>query len=152
MATEDEAFIGYGILLQLGDGATPTEAFTTIGYVYDITPPGLETPPVEVSHNTSPDAATEYIPGMVEGGTITFNVINVPADPGQDNAVGLRSLARTRAIRNWRVIYPEPVELMDEIRGFVQNFTPNAPTKDKSTAAVTIKVTGLPSLGVALPV
>lgn len=150
MATEDEAFIGYGILLQVGD-AQEVEAFTTVGYVFDITPPGISAPKIDVSHNTSPDATEEGIPGMIVPGDVTYTLINVPGDATQDNVTGLRMLARTRAIRNWRLIFPEPVELMDAFRGFITNFTPAAPTKDKSTVAVTISVTGLPQLGIAIP-
>lgn len=61
----DKPSIGAGSILKLGDGATPTEAFTAVAKILGIDPITQTTPLVEST--TLDSAAKEYIGGLADG-------------------------------------------------------------------------------------
>lgn len=58
----------------VGDGGSPTEAFTSIGNVIDFNGPTLSNPRIDVTNLDS--AAREYLPDLPESGQVTANVHN----------------------------------------------------------------------------
>ncbi len=88
-----------GVKLQRGDGATPTEAFTTIAEVTDVKGPDEKSPTIDVTSFDS--AAKEYINGLKDSGEMTFDMNFVGSDAQQQ---GLRADMTNRVKRNFKLI------------------------------------------------
>lgn len=87
------------IRLQRGDGADPTEAFTTIAEVTNIKGPGEKAPQLDASSFDS--EAMEFIAGLPDSGELTFDVNFVGSDVQQQ---GLRTDLRNGTLRNFKLI------------------------------------------------
>jgi hypothetical protein len=131
----------FGTLLQVEDPATPG-TFLTVAEVKDISGPGITSDVLDTTTHTSPSAWRQKIPSLLDGGEVTFSVNYMPGDPTHDAATGLASMAISRAVQSWQVIYPDTDETLWSFDGFVTNFAPGAPVEDLLTADVTITVTG----------
>lgn len=134
-----QAKIGYGVLFKIGNGATP-EVFTTVAEVTNITPPALARDSVDASHEASPESWREFIPGMKDGGEMSFDINFVPG-----SSTTLLLLAEIEAaVGNKQVVWTTG-EIMS-FAGFCTAFEPDTPIDDKMTASVTYKVSGKPTL------
>lgn len=63
---ETTARLGFGLLFQVGDGASP-EVFTTLLEVFDLPEIGEEAELKEATHHQSPNGAREWIRGLKDG-------------------------------------------------------------------------------------
>jgi predicted secreted protein len=134
-----QAKIGFGVLFKIGNAATP-EVFTTVAEVTNITPPGLARDSVDASHEQSPSAWREFIPGMKDGGEVSFDVNFVPG-----SATTLLLLAEMEANPgNKQIVWPTG-EIMSFV-GFMTGLEPDTPIDDKMVATATYKVSGQPTL------
>src|SRR5262245_32294807 len=102
---ETRALIGYGTILQFGDGNSP-EAFTSVAEVTNITGPNLSRDIPDATHMQSPDGYKEFINGMKDGGEVVAELNFVPFDTTQNASTGIRSLFEDGVKRNWRMILP----------------------------------------------
>lgn len=120
-------------------GAAGAEIFTTIAEITNISGPQNTLELIDATHMESPDAFREYIPSLLDGGEISFDLNYLPADANQ---LGLRDdlLARTR--RNFHIVWTDTGGTTDLFSGYVTDFTPSAQIDDKLSASCTIKVTG----------
>ena len=130
---------GFGTLLQRGDGATPTEAFTTVAEVTNLSGPseGLEV--IDATHMESPSSYREYLPSLLDSGEITFDLNFLPAVAAQ---TGVRTDMLNRTKRNWQIVFTDSGTTTYSFAGFVTAFEPSAQIDDKLSASATIKVTG----------
>ncbi len=140
-----EARLGKGFLVQRGDGGSP-ENFTTVAEVLDADGPGLSADSVEATHQESPNYWREFIPGLKDGGEISFDVNHDPDNATHDATTGIVADFNNRTVRNWRVAFPSPSSKTWTFPAFVTGFEPSNPVADRSTASVTLKVTGEPTL------
>ena len=127
-------------MLFRSDGATPTEAFTTIPGVQSFDGPGRTGDTVDVTSHSSSGGYREYIGGLRDGGEIsaTYNVIF-----GDTTQLALESAFGSDTTTNWRVVYPmSPDEEYYEFAGFVTDTTPSNPIDAQVTKQLTIKITG----------
>ncbi len=76
---ESQAYLGYGMTLGVGDGAS-SEAFTSLLEITNIDGPELTKDTVEVTHATSPSRNREFISGLRDGGEISVELNMVQAD------------------------------------------------------------------------
>src|SRR5687768_16228446 len=97
-----QATIGYGTLLQRGDGGSP-EVFTAIAEVDSISPPQTVADDVEVTHLTSPNRTKEYIQGMLDAGEASAHINWLPGDPTHDEVTGLLANQIAGTVKNWRI-------------------------------------------------
>lgn len=132
---------GKGAALQRGDGATPTEVFTTIANTTSIEGPGIEREDIDVTAHDTENNYMEFVPGLVDGGEVE---IEVNYDPAEHDSL-VADFDDTDA-RNWRLVFPDPDATTWSFSGFLTEFTPEAPYDDKLAASITLKVTGKPSL------
>lgn len=137
-----EASSGYGTLLKMGDGVTPTEGFTTIAEVKDISGPGLSSETIDVTNQSSPGAVREFIASLLDAGEVTFSV-NFIGGATQDHSTGLIKKWLDRARTNFKLDWPNGYGC--DISALVTGFEPSAPVEDALTADVTLKVSGLPT-------
>jgi predicted secreted protein len=84
------ARLGYGTKLKMGDGATPTEAFTEIAEIKSLEDSD-SAEQVEVTNHQSAGSRREYINGLIDGDEITFTVNYDPDGATHNNITGLRS-------------------------------------------------------------
>lgn len=135
------AFWVYGSSLQMGDGATPTENFTTVAEVKDITPPPFSRDSIEVTNQDSSGGWREFIAGWRDGGELTFEVNWLPTNATQDQNTGLVAQFLDDDNHNYRVILPDAIATIS-FAGHITNIEGDLPLEDAGTASVTIKVSG----------
>lgn len=140
-----EAFVGYGAALLVGDGASP-EVFTEIAEIVKITPGPISTAVYDRTHLRSPEGHREKMPGIRDSGPFGLEGNWRPDHPSQSNddgsgspsgAGGVVFLARTRAIRNFKILLPSGIEW--PFRGFFSSYQPGEITTEgisKFTAEV----------------
>lgn len=135
MATSAKS--SHGTLFQVGDGATPTEAFTTVAEVLDISGPEqvLNT---EDATNHDSGGWREPIPTIKEAGEISFELNYYKAA----SQTSMRTDLLNRTKRNFRVVFPlTPTETLN-FSGYVTKFGYTAPVEGILRTPVTIQVTG----------
>lgn len=125
---ESQATDGAGSTLEVGDGASP-ESFTAIAEVTTITPGSMTTDEIPTTHLLSPNSHEEKIPGLRKTGAFGIDGNWLPDDDTQSNDAspgGLVYLARTRAVRNFRIVLGNSGSpaIAWPFRGFVSMFQP----------------------------
>lgn len=135
---------GSGILVAgasgvLSSGAEGTEAFTTVAEITNISGPGIKLELIDATHMESPDAFREFIPSLLDGTEVSFDLNYLPGDTNQG---GLRDDQLDRAVRNYRIVWTDEDSSTDQFAGYVTDFTPSAKIDDKLSASATLKITG----------
>lgn len=133
-------------LIKVGDGATPTEVFTTIGQVNSEIPmPQLSATTQDI---TSRDAAGDYdevMPGRKSAGDIAITVIWDPQNPTHVGASSLLALFNNKTLRNFQITLPAPLTQKWSFAAYVVNYQPSAPMEGAMTASVTLRIVGEPT-------
>jgi hypothetical protein len=139
---------GPGFLLQVGDGGSPTEVFTTIAEVKDIRGPEVKRDVIDVTNQSSPNGFEEVIPSIRRTGNVTFDVNFNPTDPTLDQTTGLLADINSTSPtpRNFRLLLNDEDDTMWSFAGYVVGFDQTAPVTGVLSASVTIKVSGPPVL------
>jgi hypothetical protein len=130
-----------GTLLKVGNGATPTEVFTTIAEVMDISGPEETLDTEETTSHSSPDNRKEYIGTLKDGGDISFD-LNFTGDASQ---TVLKDNYDDRGVHNYQIFMPYlPDDVEDTINfsGIVTSLGWDIPVAGVLRRNVTIKVTG----------
>lgn len=140
MTTPTQARIGYGSSFGTGDGNSP-EVFTSLLEVTKITPPQAKVDSVDASHEASPGAAKEFIPGMVDYGQCVVEMNYIPKNA---TALALTTELASRPTKNRQIAYPDGSTLT--FAAFLLDYSPDDPLDTKMTATATFKVTGVPTL------
>lgn len=135
-----------GTLIQLGDAASPTEGFTTIAEVTNISGPGIQSEPLDVTHHSSTAGFREYVGGLKDGGEVTLEMNYIPADDTQNSGAGVLKDLVDQTLRNFKLIFPDPSLTEFAFSALVTNFEPAAPVDGKLSASVTLKLSGQPTL------
>ncbi|MVO87932.1 outer capsid protein Hoc [Streptomyces sp. p1417] len=130
----------FGTQLQRGDGATPTETFSPIAAVTEITPPGVERETYDVTAHDSPEGWREFIGGLKDGGEVE---IEVNYDPREHDA--LFADFADALPRSYKVVWPGTLGSW-AFAAILTNFEPEAPHDDKLAASLTFKVSGKPTI------
>jgi predicted secreted protein len=130
----------FGTQLQRGDGATPTETFSPIANVTDITPPGIERETYDVTAHDSEDGWREFIGGLKDGGEVE---IELNYDPREHDS--LVADFADGVPRNYKVVWPNTLGSW-AFKAILTNFEPEAPHDDKLAASATFKVSGKPTI------
>ena len=135
----------FGTLLQRGDGAAPTEAFTTIAQVTNIGGPSLSQESVDVTSHSSAGAFREKVGGLLDGGEISLDINFGPTEPThKEGAGGLLKDFTDRSVNNYKLLFPDTTYWICPC--LVTGFTPDMSIEGKLGAAVTLTVSGEPTL------
>ena len=135
---------GTGVLVAatsaaLSGGTNGTEAFTTIAEITNISGPGMKLELIDATHMESPDAFREYLPSLLDGTEISFDLNYLPGDTNQG---GLRDDQLARTLRNFQIVWTDDDGSTDTFAGYITDFTPSAKIDDKLSASATIKISG----------
>jgi len=136
----------FGTLLQQGDGGTPTEAFTTIAEVLDISGPGLSLGMEDGTHHSSTGGWREQIPTLLDGGQVSFDIQYDPVGATHDASTGLIKDMEDKTLRNFQLVFPDSGSTTWSFAAYVAEFEPGAPVEGKLTASVTLQLSGQPTL------
>jgi len=136
MATSN-AVLGFGTLLQIGDGGNP-EVFTTIAEVTSISGPNLTKNFVEVTHMESLNGYDEFIPGLKSGGEITCELNFVPSDT---TFTTLKTAYDNDTLSNYKIVFPDSAGTTASFAAYVSAISPTAPVADKMSLSITLKIT-----------
>lgn len=140
------AIIGMGAKLQRGDGGTPTENFTDIAEVRNITGPGPTMDTVDATHLGSPGGWEESIAGVLRAGEVTFELNYIPTEATHKATGGLLGDLKNKTKRNFKLLFPDASITTWSFSAWVTRFEPGTPHDDKLVANVTLKITGQPTL------
>jgi hypothetical protein len=140
MGSPSQAILGYGTILERGDGASPTENFAAIAEVLDINGPNRSRDFEDVTHQQSPGGYLEWLPKLKNGGELKFDLHFLPKHASQ-TALNTDYEAGTKT--NYRIKWPFTPPVIGSFSAFVQEPpTPTAPVNGKLTATCTLKLTG----------
>lgn len=140
------AIEGFGTLLQIGDGGTPTEAFTTIAEVTNISGPGLSMDTIDITYHGATGAWRQFIAGLKDAGEVTFSINFMPASTTHSYTAGLLNDYNNRTQRNFRLQFTDAGPTQWILPCLITNFEPGEPIDNQVTADVTLKVVGAPTL------
>jgi predicted secreted protein len=140
-------YTAYGTILAYGNSETPSEEFTELAQVKDISGPSMSRDTIDVTNHQSPFGFAEFLAGLADGGEVTFTIEYDPEDPTHDQTTGLLKMMSETTRRNWRLIFPVAATQAGEYVGYqfsalVIGFSPAAPVKGSLTADITLKVAG----------
>jgi lysophospholipase L1-like esterase/predicted secreted protein len=133
MATE--AFIGIGTLFQNSLGGTP-ETWETVAETLDLTLPSLARDSIDISAGNAPGEWREFVPGMKDGGEISFQLNFTVA------AYSALEAEFNQGIKRRRIIFPNGYWL--PFYAFLTKLEGSIPLTDRVTAQASFKVFGQP--------
>lgn len=137
MATS--AIIGRGTTLAyettVGGGT-----YTTISEVFSVTGPEIEAAEVEATHFGSPGLSREYIAGLEEPGSCSFEL-------NYTKTVLAALLSIKGVTRSWKITYPDSSTWV--FSGNLSGVSVNDPDADRITMNAAIKVSGAPTFTAA---
>lgn len=139
MATKKFA---HGAKLSIGDGGTPTEVFTKIGNVQDITLPSSAADLVDVTDHDSPNGRREYIGGLIDSDEMT---VTINWDP--EDAVHSDVESRVGENANFKLelankLTPTGTGTVYAFNALIRKFVGKAPVNGVHTADITLKPSG----------
>jgi predicted secreted protein len=137
-----QAAIGYGTLFKIRTSTGP-DVFTTIGEQASVTPFGIAVDSVDASHEESPGAWREFIPGLKDGGEVSLEIHYVPG--GTAEATLLAALGTTKVCR---VVFPSGAQA--NFSAFITEMSAETPLDDKMVMSVTLKLTGAITMSAAV--
>ena len=143
-----EAMIGHGTKFEIFDPASSPPAWVEVAEILNVTAPTLSRDTVDATHSASEEQWREFIPGLRDGGEVTFEMNFIPKGVGM--AVILSSFNR-KTVEQARITFPDgdqnaspPTATRWNFGGFITNFAPAAPVDGKMSASVSFKVSGKP--------
>lgn len=139
------ALSAFGTLVKIGDGGTP-ETFTTIAELADIGGPALELEAMDATSHSSTDGWREFIGGLLNGGEVSLEIHFVPTHATHSYSAGLIHDMVNRTLRNFKIVFPNVSATTWTFAALVTGFEPKEPVDDKLTAAVTLQISGKPTL------
>lgn len=137
-------YIGFATILKRGNGDGPPETFTSIANVRSIDPPKGTGTIVESTTMDNPNAFKQYIAGLRDAGTITFQLAADPADAGYQHVI---QDWVSGVLRDWEIVLSDVGQTLFSFSAFVQNFEHKSPIDGLFTADVTLKISGKPTFG-----
>jgi predicted secreted protein len=137
------AFWAFGTILQLGDGAT-SESFTAIAELLEVAPPQMSKESYEVTNHSSTNKFRERIPGLKDGGTLTFKANWLPNNATHDENTGILECFKDDVNHNWKLVLPDSLGTFS-FSGHVTAYNPDTPLAGQGTLSCSIAISGEPT-------
>lgn len=102
MGTATTGKAGIGVVLKMGDGASP-EVFTTVANCTNLSAGGVTLNMIDATHLDSPDFYQEFLPGLKAADEWTFTLQWDPSNPTHSGTTGLRAKLEARTLVTFRV-------------------------------------------------
>ncbi len=129
-----------GTILAIGDGATPTETFTTIPEITSIQGPGGSASEIDVTDLSS--SAKEFRMGLQDEGQITLEMNWIPTNTQHKQLMTDRA---NQTLRNFKLTYndyPSGTDTTKTFSAFVMSITESQGVDAVLKASVTLRVSG----------
>jgi hypothetical protein len=133
------AVSAHGTLLQVGDGVSPTEGFTTIAEVLDIDGPNLQASEHDVTNHSSQGSYGESIAGRLDGGEVSFSV-NWTVSATHLGSTGLTGLWEGGYRPNW--LLTDRNDTVYAFAAWVKQIRPRNPVDGPARADIVLRTTG----------
>lgn len=115
-------------------------AYVEIPYSTAVMMPGIQFDTVDVTTNSSPNGFREFIPGLADGGEVTFT-INWHDD--ETSHQELWEAQQARDVTQFQIALPQfDTNNLFDFEAFVTGLSIESPTDSQVTQAVTLKITG----------
>ncbi len=88
----------------------------------------------------------EHIAGLLDAGEVSAEMNFLPANATQNEAAGILKTMSDRTLRNWQIVWTDSGPTTWSFAAFVTSFEPSASIEDRTTASITLKLSGDPSL------
>ncbi len=122
---------------------TPGSSFTDIAELGDLTTPEMMRNEFDATvQNRNID---DYVLGVLRRGPFTFPINYLPTNNTHDHLTGLMKLLIDNTVTGFKVTFPSSVVWV--MSGQVQAIKPKEPVDGKSEADVTLRMSGLMSIG-----
>ena len=131
-----QAQIGYGTLLQRGNGAAP-EVFTTIAEVTSVDFAGPNVKTEDATNMGSPGGYMESIPTLIDPGEATIALHFLQADAGQK---ALLADCKAKVLRNFQCVWPNGA--VRAFAAYVTNFPIKGPVDKIMDVTLKLKISG----------
>lgn len=130
--------IGYGAQFWL---ANASAVLTQLGEIITLTPPDPVTADIEATHMQSPNRRKEYISGLIEDGSGTFEMNYVP---GSATDALIRAAQSDGKARSYKIVLPIADGTLWAINGscIVKQYSRTLPIDNRMTAVLTVRFTG----------
>jgi predicted secreted protein len=136
--TATTALLGFGVRLV-------RNTTTDLGELIELSGPSLARDAVEASHALSTNRFREFISGLRDGGEVSATIALVPATAQSSPHQELMDDFNNNSAVAYRVIFPD-ANTYFTFSGLITALEHATPIDDRMTLAVTIKITGEPTL------
>ena len=136
-----DALSSFGTIVHIdlaGGGLVP------IAMLRDITGPSLALGTEDVTPQDATGAWRQFVPTLLDGGEVTFQLDFIPTEDIHDAVGGLVKDMTDRTLRDFKVAFPEGTDW--SFSAYVTGFTPTAPVEGALTADVTLRSSGAMTL------
>ncbi len=150
-----ERAFGAKLLLQTGSGPV---TWQEIGNIRDIEGPTKGRESIDVTTHDSPFMYAEKLPGVKDGGSLTFDVEWItPATPTSSHVVGLINCFESDALKQWALMLPggkvsgfgSPAATEDadcwKFDGFITKISTQLPVAGSHRASIEVTISGKPA-------
>ncbi len=134
----------FGTKVQLGNGQSP-ESFTTIAELTTIDWSGMKVSLADMTNHGSVDSFKESVGTTIDPGQIKFTVNFIVTNLTHGYTAGLMLALVSKALRNFRWVFPDVGATTWGFSGIVSGFDCKAPVDGKMEANFTVDVSGKPS-------
>lgn len=137
------AITGVGVELRLGNTASPT-VYTKIGEVRSISGPEISASLVDATSLDSTGGFKEYIAGIKEGGSVSFE-FNYDKDDTPQNTLRDRIVQATQTARSYQIAIPYSPEQTITFDALVESYSLSFAPEDPVGGTISLKMTGDPT-------
>jgi len=130
------------------NNTTAGVALATIAQVQALGGPGLTADTVDVTTHDSTNAWEEVVVSILRSGEVSMDIVYDPAEDSHDATAGNGLLSRleNRTLTNFSLVFPDTANTTWAFDGYVTGFEPGEPHDGALTAAVTAKISSVPTL------
>lgn len=132
------AMVSQGVVLKIGDGATPTEVFNAIGQLVSVSGIGSgSASEIDVTHLGS--SAKEFLLGIRDEGEVS---VTLNLDTGDTYQTQLRTARDNNALTNFEFDLTDAGPTTISFAAYVKTFGIGAAVDDKLTLEVALRISG----------
>lgn len=146
---ESTAAIGFGVNLQRNNTGNSPASWEDIGEILDISGPSFSRDAVDTTHSQSTDRYREFITGLRDAGEMSATIALVPASAQGSKHRELMDDYESNSRVTYRLVFPDGATNFS-FSGIITSLEHATPINDRMTMAMTIKISGKPTLAAAL--
>lgn len=135
-------FDAFGAQIYIGDGATPTEAFTAVAEIGDVEGPDMSKEAIDMTHHASAGKTREFASGLRDSGTLAFPINLLPGNATHDETTGLVAKYEGDVLTNWKIAMADTDVTVYSFAGVLTGYSPKNPVDGKLSADIEIKISG----------